>query len=270
MQTPHGADFDAVARQYKAIHSENVRVFGESSDFFLRVKVELLQTQLDRLLPGRPALRVLDVGCGIGRFEEQAARVCPEWRILGLDLSRESLRAASEEASTAQHCYCAYDGLSMPVLPGSVDLAVLVCVLHHVLPPARAALITETVRTLRPGGLLAVFEHNPFNPLTRRIVERCEFDRDAQLLSLGQTDRLLRGAGLRLRRWGYFLFFPQKLRALRFLEPGLLRYVPLGGQHYSIFEKYPPSATSSAESLAATSAPGSSTTPKCEKRSCKS
>ena len=37
-------------------------------------------------------------------------------------------------------------------------------------------------RVVRPGGLLCIIEHNPFNPLTRLAVVRCEFDRDAVLL----------------------------------------------------------------------------------------
>ena len=37
-------------------------------------------------------------------------------------------------------------------------------------------------------------KHNPLNPLTRLVVSRCEFDRDAVLLTAKAAKRLLRGS----------------------------------------------------------------------------
>jgi hypothetical protein len=87
---------------------------------------------------------------------------------------------------------------------------------------------------LKPGGCIAVFEHNPINPVTRRLVADCAFDEDAVLLSLRETrDLLTRETGLSVRDSGYSLFFPHPLRRLRFLE-AILRWLPLGGQYYVV------------------------------------
>jgi len=40
-----------------------------------------------------------------------------------------------------------------------------------------------------------VYEHNPKNLLTRKVVRDCAFDRDAVLLTMRQTRQLLSSAG---------------------------------------------------------------------------
>jgi hypothetical protein len=55
-------------------------------------------------------------------------------------------------------------------------------VLHHVPPADREALLARVATKLAPGGKLVVFEHNPWNPLTRKVVAECAFDADAVLL----------------------------------------------------------------------------------------
>jgi SAM-dependent methyltransferase len=95
-------------------------------------------------------------------------------------------------------------------------------------------LTAEIRRLLRPGGVFAVIEHNPWNPVTRLIVSRTPVDEDAILLRASETRALLRGAGFSIDREMYFLYFPEKLyRAAAALENGLRR-VPLGGQ-YAVF-----------------------------------
>ena len=74
-----------------------------------------------------------------------------------------------------------------------------------------------------------VFEHNPYNPVTRRAVQQCPFDDDAILLSPREVRRLLAGAALSGVQQDYVLFFPRPLARLRPLEPWLKR-CPLGAQ----------------------------------------
>ena len=62
------------------------------------------------------------------------------------------------------------------------------------MPPTRFACITtstmrEHVRHLRelarvvvPGGRVFVFEHNPYNPVTKRIFERAPIDRGCHMI----------------------------------------------------------------------------------------
>src|SRR5262249_21983054 len=92
----------------------------------------------------------------------------------------------------------------------------------------------EAKRVVRPGGLVCLIEHNPFNPFTRLAVLRCPFDADAVLLSAREAKRLLASAGLLGIEAGHFLFFPTE--SLRPLERRL-RKLPLGAQYLAVGEK---------------------------------
>jgi hypothetical protein len=83
---------------------------------------------------------------------------------------------------------------------------------------------------MNPEAELFIFEHNPYNPLTRHAVNTCPFDKDAELITLSDMKRLIFRSGLTLLPARYALFFPAALKPLRFLEP-LLAPVPLGGQY---------------------------------------
>jgi hypothetical protein len=89
----------------------------------------------------------------------------------------------------------------------------------------------------RPGGLVVLFEHNPLNPLTRRVVSRCEFDADAVLARSGTVAGLLDDAGLEVVDRRYILFFPKGGKRIARLERALHR-VPFGAQ-YSVAGRSP-------------------------------
>src|SRR5581483_5040817 len=98
------------------------------------------------------------------------------------------------------------------------------------------AFLTETLRILRPGGLFAIFEHNPWNPLTRLAVNRCAFDFDAVLLSPSRLTRLLRQA--RFDQVGReFLFFSLVSAAPIQAAEHRLRWLPIGAQYVAYGRK---------------------------------
>lgn len=86
-------------------------------------------------------------------------------------------------------------------------------------------------RVLRPGGVAAIFEHNPLNPVTRRVVANCVFDEDATLLRRHTAARLLRDAGLRTTEHRYIAFLPFGGAKVAPLESALRR-LPLGAQYF--------------------------------------
>jgi hypothetical protein len=83
--------------------------------------------------------------------------------------------------------------------------------------------------------MIAVIEHNPFNPLTRLAVNRCEFDRDAVLLRASKTESLMKQAGLSRAESDYFLFFPFKAEIAVRTERAI-RKLPLGAQYMTCGE----------------------------------
>jgi hypothetical protein len=78
-----------------------------------------------------------------------------------------------------------------------------------------------------------IFEHNPYNPITRRVVNDCPYDEGVELLSKRALNRLLEATGLRVVRHGYSLFFPPGLKALSGLEM-MMSWLPLGGQYWTL------------------------------------
>ena len=127
--------------------------------------------------------------------------------------------------------YLTYDGESLPYGDESFDLAFAICVLHHVAQHERDRFASELRRVVRPGGLVAVFEHNPFNPLTRLAVDRCVFDADAVLVRASGVRRLLKNAGLRPVERRYVILLPSDRSRVRALERAVVG-LPLAAQYY--------------------------------------
>ena len=91
--------------------------------------------------------------------------------------------------------------------------------------------LKEMYRVLKPGGIAAIFEHNPANPVTRKVVKNCKFDRDAALLPHKKIFELFTRAGFEIIDDAYIIFFPFKSGLFRRAEK-MLKWFPLGAQQY--------------------------------------
>ena len=99
------------------------------------------------------------------------------------------------------------------------------------------AVVGSIKQALKSGGSLCVFEHNPINPVTRKIVSNCIFDEGVELIQKRSLRTLISGiGGFTSQHAGYFLFFPPRLKAFTPLET-ILSWLPLGGQHFGRFTK---------------------------------
>jgi SAM-dependent methyltransferase len=220
------AEFDEYRETYRDEVQQSIDFIGQDHAFFVQVKTRYLIDLARRELGDPKTLRVLDVGCGTG---ETDAFLAGEFAALeGVDVSEGVVEKARERNPGVT--YRAYDGEQLPYEDGSFDLAFTICVIHHVPPAQWRSFAQELARIVRPGGLLVVIEHNPFNPLTRLAVSRCEFDENAELLPRRRTRGLLRRAGLELRDSRYIIFFPWANPVLTRVESALRR-VPLGAQY---------------------------------------
>lgn len=220
-------DFDAYARDYRRIHTENVRLTGADSHYFAEMRVRMLQ----RYEQDQP-LRALDLGCGDGVMEQYLYRFFPRWTVEAIDVSAESIAMASHlQLPNAR--FAAYDGLHIPFDAAGFDIVLLAGVLHHVSFDLHAALMKDIYRVLKPGGRLIIYEHNPLNPFTRRLVNTCVFDADAKLLRCSYLSRLLRKERFSLVQRFYFIFIPPFgwLRRLIPLER-FLGWLPIGGKYF--------------------------------------
>ena len=82
----------------------------------------------------------------------------------------------------------------------------------------------------RPGGLFAVYEHNPLNPLTKVAVWRCPFDHDAVLLRMRRVIDLLSAQGFEIVEKRYLFFVPIDAAWARRADRALA-WCPLGAQY---------------------------------------
>jgi SAM-dependent methyltransferase len=109
--------------------------------------------QRRRLLLGeaRPGERVLDLGCGAGRFV--AALRAAGVEAVGADVAEAALERARRNVPGGEFVLAEPDG-TLPLAHRSVDLVWCSEVLEHVVDTLH--LLTEARRVLRPGGRLLV------------------------------------------------------------------------------------------------------------------
>ena len=96
-----------------------------------------------------------------------------------------------------------------------IDLVFCNGVFHHIPPDQRAAVVDYIYRTVRPGGMFALWENNPWNPGTRYVMSRISFDRDAITLTAPETRRLLISGGFEILRTDFLFIFPRLLSWFR-------------------------------------------------------
>ena len=216
------AEFDQYSDRYGAQLERSLGGLA-SIDLAVRSKLDLLAAILAETGVESPS-RLLDFGCGTGLLSAHLDRFGAQ--IIGLDMSLDSLRRSAAPDTDR----VAYDGSRIPLRRDSVDTIVASCVFHHIVPADRQGVLTELRRILAPDGLLIIIEHNLWNPVTRWVVNRCEFDADAVLLDRRETARLLETAGFERVAGRYFFTVPPANPALRAVDR-LLGWSATGAQY---------------------------------------
>ena len=219
-------DFDRFAEAYEHEVEEATRFARLPTHFFLEVKVAHLLKKLKQKFEDFGRLRVLDVGCGVGLTDQLLNAHLPN--LVGVDISGRSLDVA--RVRNPQIAYHQSADNKLPFVNGSFDVVFAICVWHHVPPNQWTTFLSELWRVLIPNGLLLVYEHNPWNPLTRLVV-RCVFDEDAVLVSAFQAARKVRQFGFGNISTDYLLFLPFKSGTIRRWEAAIFRKIPLGAQY---------------------------------------
>lgn len=219
--------FDSYNKTYGDVVQSSIDFSGLPHSFFMTAKVDVLRDLIASRLNGLAKPDLLDVGCGVGAFHPYL-RDGMVGRLCGTDVSAESVTEAQRNNPGVE--YRAYDGDTLPYDDATFDIATTICVMHHVPPPQWLSFTREMRRVVRPGGLVCVIEHNPFNPLTRLAVMRCEFDQDAVLLRASRTQGLMAEAGIGEIESRYFLMLPTATPLARRVE-NVFRSIPLGAQY---------------------------------------
>jgi len=229
---PGPSPFDAHAASYDEDLTRGLSLAGEDKAYFAGARMRWVARRLAARGAGQPAL-ALDFGCGDGASAPLLREALGAGAVIGLDVSEALLAVARERHGTEGIRFLA---VAEFVPDGRGDLAFTNGVFHHI-PPAKRGEALEFVRaSLRPGGLFAFWENNPWNPGTRAVMRRIPFDRDAILITPFEARRMLRSAGFTVLSLESLFYFPHLLRWLRPLEPALAR-LPLGGQYVVLAQR---------------------------------
>lgn len=222
-------DFDKYADEYEKTLSEDLAFFGEESGYFADYKIKIVKGKLH----SNPA-KILDFGCGIGRNLEYFKKYFPDSEIFACDISVRSIEIAEKKNPEVNFFLITEENILK--YSGIFDLIFTSCVFHHIEPQKRKESSAYIFNMLKKGGYFFNFEHNPYNPVTIKIVRECVWDKDAILLQPKETKELATGSGLEVIEKKYTLFFPAFLKFLRFIE-GIIWWLPVGGQYYIIAKK---------------------------------
>jgi SAM-dependent methyltransferase len=235
MPTPsQPSEFDQYAQgsgaNYDAALNQGLALSGESKDFFIEGRLRFLQKCLAKLNAPNPQ-KCLDYGCGTGAAFPQLQSILHAPQIIGIDISAAELALAQKKFPWAKT-------FTPDQTPENLaaDLAYSNGTFHHIPPSDRQSALAFIHSRLRPSGLFALWENNPFNPGTRWVMSRIPFDKNAITLSPRESRRRLRNAGFQILRTDFLFYFPKSLRPLRPLEK-LLTKLPLGAQYQILAQK---------------------------------
>ncbi len=229
MSDERSVDFDDYSNSYNDLLNSVLRLSGEKTDYFDLYKINCLKRSVRSL--DQKSL-ILDFGCGIGKFAGFMAQAYPKSTVCGYDVSSKSIESAREKWGHIRNLSFKEQFIELEIF----DLITVANVFHHIKPQARKEALCRLKALLKPNGMIAVFEHNPLNPLTLHVVKTCPFDADAELIHRNRLVELAALCGLSVRRKRYIVFFPNFLRFFRKIEP-LLGFLPFGAQYMALFER---------------------------------
>jgi ubiquinone/menaquinone biosynthesis C-methylase UbiE len=117
--------------------------------------------QLHEVIAGHDQrkLRLLDIGCGTGRFLDLVKQVWPRLPSLGLDLSEPYIGHAKRHLSRWSRINLLVGNAeSIPAPGASFDVVTSIFMFHELPPAVRRIIFGECARVLKPGGRLVLVD----------------------------------------------------------------------------------------------------------------
>ena len=157
-----------------------------------------------------------------------------DYNVVGTDISHPMLQHSSQHGRVAVQ-----EPFDLPFASGAFDVAFAFCVYHHLDTADHVRHLRELARVVRSGGLVCVFEHNPYNPATRIIFARAPVDRGCRMIKPSALHRTFVAAGLLGMKQEFLLFVPElPVTWFAFVERALW-WLPLGRQSFVSGRKPP-------------------------------
>ena len=223
-------EFDLLANSYRETVNGAISFSGEDLDYFASGRVAWLA----KILASEPHIhRVMDYGCGVGLSTPHLLKFPGIESLIGVDVSEKSVEHARTNYGSAQVQFAAFAEYKPAA---QIDLIFCCSVFHHIPLDSRAAAVKYIYDSLRPGGWLALWEHNPWNPGVLYSMHYSPIDQDAIRVKPHRARRMLRAGGLSVLRTDYLFVFPRFLKMFRGLEPLLSKW-PVGAQYLVLCRK---------------------------------
>jgi ubiquinone/menaquinone biosynthesis C-methylase UbiE len=104
-------------------------------------------------------LRLLDIGCGTGRFLDSLKQVWPRLPTVGLDMSEAYIRHAKRELKRWSWMrFIVGKAEAIPLPDNSQDAVASIFLFHELPPKVRRVVLNECARVLKPGGRLVLID----------------------------------------------------------------------------------------------------------------
>ncbi len=111
--------------------------------------------QLHEVFAGRDQrkLRLIDIGCGTGRFLDSVKQIWPRLPVFGIDMSEAYVKYAMAHLERWSRVSLGVGNAEMlPVPDQSQDALTSIFVFHELPPKVRRIVVRECARVLKPGG----------------------------------------------------------------------------------------------------------------------
>ncbi len=217
--------FDSFSQNYNKVINDAIRQTGYDTESLVSYKLKKIASVFPDLIDKK--FRLLDFGCGVGNLYGGILKIFPNSIYTGVDPSRNSIikaRSRFQENKTFQEYEC------LEWKSTKYDLIFSAGVFHHIPHNQHFEIIKKLFSLLNKNGRLVIWEHNPLNPITQKIVKDCPIDKDAVLVSPKNIKKLFESVSLSEINISYTTFFPKFLSPLNCIDP-LLKWLPLGGQY---------------------------------------
>jgi ubiquinone/menaquinone biosynthesis C-methylase UbiE len=117
--------------------------------------------QLREVFAGRDqrTLRLIDIGCGTGRFLDSVKQVWPRLPTIGLDMSEAYIRHAKRHLKRWSRIgFLVGKAETIPLPDNTLDAVTSIFLFHELPPKVRRMALSEFARVLKPGGRLVLVD----------------------------------------------------------------------------------------------------------------
>lgn len=175
----------------------DVRFNWQTNDtFVLQREHAAIRPFVERILQKQPQatpIKILESGCGQGVNMIHLAQMGVSGagvEVSGIDFTPEAIEEAKKHGLQVQVA----NGLALPFADGIFDFVFTRDVLHHLADDEeRKAFVAEMKRVVKPGGVVAAVEPNPYNPMLFGLSVMIRAERGIQEITESHIKTILPG-----------------------------------------------------------------------------